>query len=117
MSFLKCYDVAKMVIDEATERFGAGYCVRGDDAAVLEARCGIIDNLARRFNGVSYEVDVDEETTDITISLICDMPDIVDSDDEFYVLVSQAKKFCVEPCAKDSIQLKLDFMFDGIWQK
>lgn len=116
MSFVKCYDVAKMVVDEATERFGTGWCVSDDDVSVLEARCKIIDDLARRFNGVSYEVNVDEENTDITISLVCDMFEITDKDDSFFTLVGQSKEFSIEPCDKDSIQLKLDFVFDGIWQ-
>lgn len=115
MSFVKCYDVVKMVADEATERFGSIWYVSDEDVSILKARCKVIDSLARRFNGVSYEVNVDEDNMDIIISLVCDMFEIVDKNDEFFTMIGQTKTFSIEPCDKDSIQIKLNFVFDGIW--
>lgn len=116
MGFVKCYDIAKMVIDEATKRFGTGYCVNDVNVSSLKARCELVDRLAKRFNGTSYEVDVDEENTDITISLTCDEFEIGNPKDDFYKITAQAKQVNIKPCSPDSSQVQLDFVFDGIWE-
>lgn len=116
MGFVRCYDVTKMVIDEATKRFGAYYNVNEASASSLMSCCELIDRLARRFNGISYEVDVDEETTDITIALTCDEFEVGSPKDDFYKIVAQAKQVNIKPCSPDSSQVQLDFVFDGIWE-
>lgn len=116
MGFVKCYDVAKMVIDEATKRFGIGYCVSDESEDSLISNCRMIDILAERFDGESYEVNVDEETTDITITLVCNEFEVGDSSDEFYRITEQAKQVIIKPCDPNSSQIQLDFVFDGIWR-
>lgn len=116
MGFVKCYDVVKMVTDEATKRFGTRYYVSDESERNLESKCKMIDNIAKRFDGESYEVNIDEETTDITISLICDEFEVEKSEEEFYELIEQAKQVLIKPCDPNSTQIQLDFVFDGIWE-
>lgn len=116
MSFAKCFDVVKMVTDEATVQFGSLLRVDKEREDSLNLCCRMIDNIAKRFNGVSYEADVNDITTDITVSLVCDGFEIDNtSDDEFYVLAAQAKQLKFKQCDTDALQM--DFVFGGIWTK
>lgn len=115
MGFVKCYDVAEMVIDEATEQFG--FMLKQDRERLRELKecCDIIDTIAERFGGVSYEVEVDDETTDITVSLVCGEFEVDMMTDDFNGLTCKAKKLSFKPCGEEQIQI--DFVFCGIWVK
>lgn len=115
MGFVKCFDVVMMVAEEATKQFGSLLCVDEDKERLLESYCEILDSIAKRFNGVSFDVEVDDETTDITVSLVCDEFEIDEHSDEFYSLVSKTKKINIKACDSDKIQI--DFTFGGIWVK
>lgn len=115
MSFVKCYDVAEMVIDEATRQFGYVFEVDKRKKQELKECCDKIDVLAENFGGVSYEVEVDDKTADIMVSLICDELEAYTSSDEFYVLMRKAKKAGFKAYKDDKLQLYL--IFSGIWNK
>ena len=113
MGFVKCYDVAEMVTEEATKQFGSLLKVDEEKRQELKECCRMIDTIAERFDGVSYEVEVDDETTDITVSLVCGEFEIDTTSDGFYELLSKAKKVGFRSYEKEHLQI--DFMFGGIW--
>ena len=113
MSFAKCYDVAEMVIDEATSQFGSLLMVDKEKQEELIECCGMIDVLAEKFGGISYEVEVNDETTDITISLVCNEFEVGTTSDDFYGLMRKAKKVGFKSYENEQIQI--DFIFSGIW--
>lgn len=113
MSFAKCYDVAEVVIDEATKQFGSLLTVDKERQQELRECCGMVDMLAERFGGVSCEVEVNDETTDIMVSLVCGEFEIDTIADDFYVLMRKAKRVGFKSYEEE--QLQIDFIFDGIW--
>lgn len=113
MSFAKCYDVVEMVTEEATSQFGSLLKVDEERQQELRECCSMIDILAEKFGGISYEVEVDDETTDITVSLVCGEFEVDADSDDFYGLVSRTKK--IEFKSYENEQLQIDFIFGGIW--
>lgn len=113
MSFAKCYDVVEMVTEEATSQFGSLLKVDEERQRELRECCDLIDVLAEKFGGISYEVEVDDETTDITVSLVCGELEIDTSSDDFYGLMHKAKKVGFK--SYENEQLQIDFIFGGIW--
>ena len=115
MSFVKCFDAVTMVTDEATKQFGS--LLREDQSKkdTLRVHCNIIDSLVEKFEGVSFEVEVDDTTTDITISLECGEFEIESGSDDFYKMLSSAKQISFNAIDEDTIQI--NFKFGGIWGK
>lgn len=114
MAAVKCFDVVTMVTDEATKQFGSLVTEDEEKKNILKSYCSIIDDIADRFNGVAFEVDVDDETADITISVVC-LELEVGSNDKFYKLMQHAKEFRVSVSKDGADCIQMDFVFDGIW--
>lgn len=115
MGFTNCFDVASMVLDEATDRFGKTWKINGDKERALSQACKDIDDIAEEFDGVSYEVDVNEITMDITISLVCGEIVVRGSDSKLYSAMRNAKRVTFKNADGDNI--RIDFIFGGIWEK
>lgn len=116
MNDIKCFDVVTMVTDEATQQFGSLVCEDNDKKDSLESCCSIIDNLAERFGGEAFEVEVDKDTEDIIISLTC-AEFIIESEDEFYELLEHVKSFSIKASEDGEDLICIDFVFDGIWMR
>lgn len=115
MSFAKCFDVVSVVTEEASKQFGIAWRVDKDKERALENDCVIIDALSEEFNGVSFEVDINEISMDITVSLVCTEMIIESPSHKLYDVLQHTKKFAVKRADDDGIQL--DFVFPGIWEK
>lgn len=109
---VKCFDVANMVIEEATKQFGPTLHLDDRKLAELEKQCEVIDTIAEYFDGVSYEVTVDNETTDITIALVCGEITIFD-ESSFLDVIKCTKK--LKFGAVDDEHFQVDFVFGGVW--
>lgn len=115
MSFIKCFDVVEMVTTEATKQFGKLLVENNEKKQWLERYCADMDIIAEQFGGVSYEVEVDDETTDITVTLVCGGFETDKSSTVFYKLMQNAKKVTFKSCNDNEIQI--DFILAGIWDK
>lgn len=114
MSRVNCFDVASMVIDEATKQFGLLWKVDTDRLEVFKNNCDLIDELSDGSHGVSYDVDINEETMDISITLECEDL-IADSKDHvIYRLMNETKS--INMFAHDG-NLCIKFKFGSIWDK
>lgn len=113
MGFVKCYDVAEMVTEEATEQFGSLLKVDEEKQKELKECCEMVDSIAEKFGGISYEVKVDDETTEIIVSLVCEEFEVDTTSDDFYGLMRKAKKVGFKSYEKEHLQI--DFIFNGIW--
>ena len=117
MDRVKCIDIVKQLTDEATKQFGTLLREDGAKKDRLNACCVIIDKLIDKFNGVAATVDINDETTDIAISIVCDGFEIRDKNDEFYDLLRISKHFAVKAYEDSDDRIELLFTFDGIWIK
>lgn len=117
MDRIKCVDVVNMLLDEATEQFGV--LVREDRSRrdKFNMNCEILDDIIERFDGISADVNIDDETMDITISIVCSEFEIGSSDDVFYQLLKNTKHFVVRAYDDADDRIEMEFVFDGIWVK
>lgn len=115
MSFVKCFDIVEMVTDEATKQFGSLVQVNYEVKENLRHCCEMIDSFSQQFGGVSYEVDIDDNTMDITISVVCEEFETTLMSSKFSLLAENSKKISFLTAEEDLI--KVQFVFDGIWGK
>lgn len=111
---ITCYDAVSMVTDEATAQFGFLWKVNKSRQDELKCSCELIDNLAEECGGISYEVDVDDITMEISVAIECEELVVKSKDNVFYELLGKIKrlKFC---STEDNLCIKLTF--DSIWDK
>lgn len=115
-NFVKCFDVVKMVTDEASKQFGSMWKANEERENALEKCCADIDSIAEEFNGISLEASVNDTTTDIKISLVCPEVLFESSLHRVYSLIPNAKSFGFSK-VKNEDALQIDFVFPGIWDK
>jgi len=115
MSFVKCWDAAEMVVDEATRQFGC--LLKPDEVRKenLKRCCGMIDSLAEEFDGYSYEINIDDETMWITISLVCGEFKTTAHSSCLCRLLQRTDTVSFSKAADE--QIRVDFGFRGIWVK
>ncbi len=65
-------------------------------------------------HAVAYQVDVDDETTDITITVECEPFEVVEMTDLFYNIVRCAKQ--IRFSSADEFYVRVSFSFGGIWK-
>lgn len=115
MSFIKCYDVANLVIEDANERFKPLWKIDQEHLNIFKEYCEAIDSIAKEFDGESYEVEVDEISMDITIALECSEVVIEKNNHILYELAKRTVRYGFS-VSKDG-NLLIKFVFPGLWSK
>ena len=115
MSFIKCYDVTELIIDEATKQFLPMLKENEDKKKTLKKQCNAIDWIAEQFGGVSYEININDVTMRIMISLVCEESELDKSCSDFLKMIDNTLQIAFKEVDEDYIQI--DFVFDGIWEK
>lgn len=113
MSFIKCFDAALMVIEEASERFTPTKEPDPQKLHLFKQCCEGIDMLSKEFGGRSFEIEVDEETMDISVALECGEIIIETKEHIMYELAKTAKRFEFSQPEEDVMLAK--FVFPSIW--
>lgn len=112
-----CYGTAELVLEEATKRFAPLLRVSKEKELAFKDLCSRVDPLIDSFGCVALEVNVNEETTDISLSLIS--PDIVMENGRshpfFRIVASDGVKAVVFKAEGD--ELVTTFVLPGIWEK
>lgn len=112
---VKCFDVVKMVTDEATEQFAPIWNLNKAKEDVLKQYCSVIDKLAIDFDGNSFDVEVDEVTMAISITLECGDITITEKNDPFYELIKRT--ISVGFSVSDNEMLNVKFVFPSVWDR
>ena len=115
MSFVKCFDAASMVIEDANERFAPLWKPDTEKLDMFKQYCEAIDSLSREFDGESFEVEVDEITMEISVTLECDEIVIESKEHVFYELAKRAVRCGFSAAGKDTLLVR--FVFPSIWNK
>lgn len=111
---VKCFDVVTMVTDEATKRFAPLFYENVESKRVLKQYCGILDNVAENCGGEYFQVEVDEETAEIIVTLACSKMELRSENYGFFALARRANRvsFATD---KDGLLL-VGFVFSSIWE-
>ena len=114
MTFIKCFDVVSIVVDEATRQFSPLWKVNDKYLSVLTEYCSAIDTLADAYNGTAFTVEVDDVEMTIAITLDCSKLSIKPNN-----IVSELCKRAIELHLSPSEQgdLEATFIFPSIWEK
>lgn len=72
MAYPRCSETIIGLINEATEQFGELASLNKERYESLNDICDVIDNLIDETDCKSVEVDVDEKSGQVTITIICD---------------------------------------------
>lgn len=115
MSFIKCFDVINMVVEEANNRFSPLWKINNDKLSVLKQYSEAIDKLSKEFSGVSFDVEVDEISMEITIALECDEIIIEDEKHLFYELAKRTVRYSFSVSEDKNLLVK--FVFPSVWEK
>ena len=113
MSFVKCYDVAAMVIEDANERFNPLWKINAEKLDIFKQYCDAADALSEEFNGESFEVEVDEITMNVTVALECDEVIIGRDNHPLYELAKRAVRYGFSVSEEGNLVIK--FVFPGLW--
>ena len=114
-SFIKCFDVVSMVVNEATKQFDPLWEVDSQKYEILKQYCKAIDKLSDEFKGEYFDVEVDDIAMTISIKLGCqDM--VIDSKNHiYYELIQRSILFGFSTTTEGL--LSINFTFPSIWEK
>lgn len=115
MSFVTCFDVVSMVIDEATSQFAPLWKINEENYKILKQYCGAIDELAREFEGESFEVEVDDIKMTISIKMECQDITIESQQHRYYDLAQRSVSFGFS-VTKNGTMIA-EFVFPSVWDK
>lgn len=112
---LKCFDIATMVVDEATKQFSPLWKINDKNADILKQYCEAIDLLSNEYNGTAINVFVDEVNMTVDITLTCGDLTIENKSHIFYQLAERA--ISVGFSTSEDGELEIKFVFPSLWEK
>jgi hypothetical protein len=104
-----------MVVDEANNRFAPLWKLDNEKHDILKQYCEYMDVLSKDFNGISFDVEIDEIQMNIKIILEC--PDIIIEQPThyFYEVTKRTVKFGFS--VSEDGNLNISFVFPSIWER
>lgn len=117
MSTIRIYDVLKMVLQSMKEEENCAFEIDTRRLALLENGCAALDRLADKSDATGFEVDVDETSGEVTISLdVAFSLAAVRSDGSLLQLLEEnTKSFCINKTDVQDI-IRLTFVFESLWE-
>lgn len=113
--FITCFDVVSMVVEEATKQFSPLWKLNDENYKILGQYCNYIDELAKEFDGESYEVDVDEIKMTIAIKMECADMTIESKSHKFSELAKRSISFGFSSVGED--MMAVEFVFPSVWER
>lgn len=115
MSFVTCFDIVSMVVEEATSQFAPLWKLNDENYKILEQYCGVLDALAEEFDGESFDVEVDDIKMTISIKLECQDITIESQQHKYYELAQHALSFSFSASENDT--MIAEFVFPSVWER
>lgn len=114
-SFVKCFDAVSMVVEEANNQFSPLWKLDKEKYRILEQYCQVIDALSDEFEGVSYDVEIDDIAMTIAITLECKDISIQQQSHKYYALAQRAIVFGFSTSEDNNLNVR--FVFPSVWNK
>lgn len=112
---VKSFDVAKMVIDEASSQFGSLWALSDTKLDIFKQYCDCIDDMVDEFGATAISVDVDDINMTIDVAFECPELILEDSRHHFFDLVERSERLSISLGeGNDSIVVK--FTFPKLWE-
>ena len=116
MERITCYEAAELVLDEATGRFAPQFSENKEYKRIFRQYCDALDMLAEEFNGVAFDIEVDEISMEITVTLSCGEFVLESARHRFYQLAARAERMSFR-AGEEPDTLELAFTFPPIWER
>lgn len=114
-SFVKCFDAVSMVVEEANNQFSPLWKLDKEKYRILEQYCQVIDALSDEFEGISYDVEIDDIAMTIAITLECKDISIQQQSHKYYALAQRAIVFGFSTSEDNNLNVR--FVFPSVWNK
>ena len=111
----KCFEAVKDVVEEANKQFAPMWKANEENLDCLREYCEAFDDLAKEFDGVSFEINIAEIDMTIEISFECPELTIHSKQNNLYELMERSIRFRVHQ-SKDG-NVVMSFVFPSIWEK
>lgn len=118
-SFVKCYDIVSMVVDEASSQYAPTLTEDEESRSILKEYCEAIDLLYSQYDTISYDASVNDITKNITVKIECVVFDVASINKTeykiFYDLVRRSVS--VNFFTSKDINTVTVFEFPSIWKE
>lgn len=114
-NFVKCFDVVSMVVDEATDQFSQLWKINKERYEILKQYCDVLDSLVEEFDGESFNVEVDDISMTIAITMEFREITIESQNHKYYSLAKRAMSIGFS--VSDNGLLCTKFVLPSIWEK
>lgn len=115
MNFVKCFDAVDMVVEEANKQFAPLWRLNKEKYKILGQYCQVIDSLSDEFDGVSYDVEIDDIAMTVAVTLECQDINIQQQSHKYYSLAQRAITFGFSTSEDGNLNVK--FVFQSVWDK
>lgn len=112
MSLFNAYDIADMVVCEASERFGKS--ISEASKTRLKNSCDLIDKLIPEYDCESTEFAVDEDTMNLKVSLI--FPDMTMGRDGARTFIDAIGDMSEISFSVSDGNLQVNLIMHGLWR-
>lgn len=112
MSLFSSYDIAEVVIAEASDKFGK--TISEDSKKRLKNECSLVDTLVSEYDCDAAEFSVNEETTDFEITLIC--PDMTIENDSCESFINAISDLSEVSFSASGDNLQANLIMRGLWR-
>lgn len=113
------YEIARMILDEADERFAPLFRPVPVRVDIFRQYCSVLDRMIETLNGESFEIQVDEETMEVHITLCIEkLPELSLRREEsrlYRELIRRASAFRITKDGEE--RLLLQFTFPSLWDR
>lgn len=111
----KCFDAVSMIVEEASWRFAPKYRMVTECYDVLKSYCEALDKLAKEFDAIAFEGEIDEIKMTISIKMECPDMTIDEKEHIYYNLIGRTESFGFS--VSEGGNLLVEFVFPSIWEK
>lgn len=113
MSFTKCFDVAEMAIEKATNQFSPCWVLNKESFDIFIQYCEAIDSLVKKADAEALTVSVDEIKMRVAVTLSCN--GLVFKENN--ILMQLTKRSLNVQVAPDNDMLEVTFIFPSLWKR
>lgn len=118
-SIIRCRDIASMTVEATNEKIKDKYRINQQKLEKFYEYCDYFDeiieeNLELAFQPATFEVDVDTNTGDIILTLICDYITVKSKDHPYLKAMAASKKCTISQHTEDLIKHR--FVYPTVWE-
>ena len=114
MKFMNSFDVAEMVIEEATKQFSPLWSLNAENFDIFKQYCFAIDYFIEEIESNGIEISVDEIRMTVSVVVFCKNATLL-KNSKFFLLAERTSHVSVS--LDENNDLKFEFVFPSLWDR